>query len=133
MVAPEFGEALHAIRATLRAWEAGNYSVPLKPLVGMNGLHPLVAVRSCLSKLPDEGPGDRASALEFVADGALRAGLATDLASMETLLDVGVWKAATVIAGSVAEALLLDALLKRAAEAQAAGKALELHIGDLIH
>jgi len=44
---------------------------------------------------------------------------------METLLDVGVWKAATVIAGSVAEALLLDALLKRAAEAQAAGKALE--------
>ncbi len=116
----EFGEAVHAIRAALRGWESGNHSIGLRPLVGMNGLHPLVAVRKWLARLPDEGPGTPDGGLDFIGDEALRTVLATDLASMERLLDVGTWKAATVIAGSVAEALLLDALLKREAEAREA-------------
>lgn len=118
----EFGEAVHAIRAALRGWGSGNHSIALRPLVGMNGMHPLVAIRKCLARLSDEGPGTPDGGLEFVGDEALRTVLATDLASMERLLDVGTWKAATVIAGSVAEALLLDALLKREAEAREAAE-----------
>jgi len=101
----EFGEAVHAIRSVLRVWEAGNHSVAVRPLVAANGLHPLVAIRRRLSELRDEAPGEAAKDLEFVRDLPLRTVLATDLSSMESLLDAGTWKAATVMAGSVTEAL----------------------------
>lgn len=119
--AAELGEATEAIRAVLAMWHAGNRSVSLVPLVGKNGWNPVTFVRRHLDGLPDEGPGTRSADLGFVADQTLRDSLAADILSVDSLVDSGAWKAATVLAGSVAEALLLDALLQTESEALNAG------------
>jgi hypothetical protein len=57
--------------------------------------------------MPDESPAPGTSDLEFVTDLDLRASLRNDIGAVSRALSNGEWKAATVLAGSTAEALLL--------------------------
>ncbi|MFL6353854.1 MAG: hypothetical protein ACJ74Z_18670 [Bryobacteraceae bacterium] len=67
-------------------------------------------VRATLGKCPDEAPSTSTAGLMFIDNQQLRDGLLVDLGSAERALNSGEWKAATVLGGSVIEALLLWAL-----------------------
>lgn len=70
-------------------------------------------VRNLLATCPDQAIPAAVHTLAFVTDRQLRESLRTDIAGVESSLKEGDWKAATVIvAGSIFEALLLDALLQ---------------------
>jgi hypothetical protein len=56
---------------------------------------------------PDEAPSASTTGLEFITEHELRTDLRTDLGVVDRALSDGEWKAATVLAGSVIEALLL--------------------------
>jgi len=71
---------------------------------------PLAVIRDLLEEcydtiVPEEIPG-----LEFVDDDKYREELRLDLAEIEGSINQGQWKAATVLGGSLIEALLLDKL-----------------------
>lgn len=77
-------------------------------------------VQSLLATCPDQVIPAALHTLGFVADQQLRESLRIDIASVESSVRDGDWKAATVIAGSVVEALLLDALMQEPAHDVAA-------------
>jgi len=70
----------------------------------------LTIVRNILAKCPDEAPSRSIKELTFITDERFRQTLSVDLGSAERALNGGEWKAATVLAGSVVEALLLWAI-----------------------
>lgn len=70
----------------------------------------LKALRDILTKCPDQPPSESSKELTFIEDKAFRATLGMDLGSAERALASGEWKTATVLAASVAEALLLWAI-----------------------
>ena len=63
-----------------------------------------------LELCPDEFPSVDTSNLSFIADPTLRDILRLDVTATNSALINGEWKAATVLAGSVVEALVLWAL-----------------------
>jgi hypothetical protein len=64
-------------------------------------------LRRLLSKCPDEGIKAGTANLPFIGDDDLRSSVRLDISSSQTALNNGEWKAATVLAGSALEALLL--------------------------
>lgn len=74
---------------------------------------PLALIRDALAKCPDESPAPSTSEFNFISDLELRTNLRNDIGSINRALSNGEWKAATVLAGSVIEALLLWALGQR--------------------
>jgi hypothetical protein len=74
---------------------------------------PLRIIRDALAKCPDESPAPGTSELNFITDADLRAELRIDIGQINRALANGEWKAATVLAGSAVEALLLWALQQR--------------------
>lgn len=70
-------------------------------------------LRNLIAMCRDQAIPPAVTALAFVADQQLRETLRTDIAGVDASIRDAEWKAATVIAGSVIEALLLDALLQR--------------------
>jgi hypothetical protein len=118
----ELGESVEAVRMVVDCWRAGNRTQLLKPLVGRNGWSPLTFIRKHIDSLPDEGPRPGTAALTIVRDPALREVLLTDLSSARDAFDRAAWKAATVLSGSVAEALLLYVVAARPEEAQRAAE-----------
>jgi hypothetical protein len=99
------------LRSLVRRLESGTVSMgggwPW-PLVGMENA--VVKIRSLLKECPDEAIASRTDTLTFVDDGDFRESLRQDISSTEDDLNNGSWKSATVIAGSVVEALLLWAI-----------------------
>jgi hypothetical protein len=75
--------------------------------------NPLAKILEALAKCPDESPAPGTSELNFITDEKLRANLRADIGSVHRALVNGEWKAATVLAGSAAEALLLWILRQR--------------------
>ena len=72
---------------------------------------PFIFLRDCLAECPDEFPSASTSDLAFLANQSkVRDRLRMDMSSVEQALGNGEWKAATVLAGSVIEALLLWAI-----------------------
>jgi hypothetical protein len=63
-----------------------------------------------LRECPDEAIAGSTDALEFIDDAILRRNLRRDLSSADDALNNGEWKAATVLAGSLVESLLLWAI-----------------------
>jgi hypothetical protein len=74
---------------------------------------PVAKIRDALAKCPDESPAPGTSELTFIADSDLRMNLRNDIGAVHRALTNGEWKAATVLAGSAVEALLLWALKQR--------------------
>lgn len=75
--------------------------------------NPLEIIRAALAKCPDESPALATSELKFITDAALRTNLRIDIGAVNRALSDGEWKAATVLAGSAIEALLLWSLSQR--------------------
>lgn len=108
-----FLRALEQIRDVLDTWRAnrtaGNH---LDQITFGEYQSPLSVIRETLSKCPDESPEPSSAELGFISDTDLRLSLRNDLGSIDRALSSGEWKASTILAGSVVEALLLDALLR---------------------
>ena len=68
-------------------------------------------------------PTSKQPDFSFITDPDLRSIIERDYAEIPTCLEAGAWKAATVMSGSVMEALLLDALLTAEAKAKQSHKA----------
>ena len=77
--------------------------------VALAGKH-ISSVYQILSKCPDRAVPAAVTALSFVSDAAFRESLRHDISEIEAALTQGEWKSATVVGGSVIEALLLWAL-----------------------
>jgi hypothetical protein len=77
--------------------------------VGLSGDQP-VAIRQVLAKCPDQFPPTASADLAFIADVDLRAALRQDIADATRAFADAEWKGATVLAGSIIEALLLWAI-----------------------
>ncbi len=84
--------------------------------------NPVILIRRAFARCPDAAPGPHIPRLAFISDDALRRSLETDLDAVDRALAGSEWKAATVIGGSLVEALLLWAVQEKKppAEVQAA-------------
>jgi len=67
-------------------------------------------IRDILKRCPDAAPTPTTTELVFIPDADLREGLRLNISTANQALANGEWKAATVLAGSVVEALLLWAI-----------------------
>jgi len=105
----EFVASIAVIQDALRMWQVQRNTV-LTEVPGLSPHHPVALVRSALALCPDEVPSNETAELSFVADRELRESLRIDISAVNNALSNGEWKAATVLAGSVIEALLLWAL-----------------------
>jgi hypothetical protein len=124
-----FVAGVSALRAAVQAWQAG-VDFPIAQISGFNSPHVLVLIREALAACPDEFPQKGTAELLFILDAELRSSLRQDLSDTNRALADGEWKAATVLAGSVVEALLLWALQQRSA-GEVREKAIALHPGTL--
>ena len=104
----ELVSTLSAIKIAIENWKLRTY--PLKVVPGLGALNPISIIRHILSKCPDEFPSKDTAELSFIEDSDLRKNLELDVSATNLALSNGEWKAATVLAGSVIEALLLWAL-----------------------
>jgi hypothetical protein len=116
--------ALAAIRNTLRIWYAMGNVFALRNVEGFGELNPVALVRRALAQCPDEAPSPGTSELAFITDAGLRDSLRIDISEAYRAYTDGSWKAATVLAGSALEALLLWALQRNAGGATASAAAL---------
>jgi hypothetical protein len=108
--AGELFAATGAIRRQFDLWLTGEKQLQD---CGFGHYNPATLIRRALAGCPDQAVPSTTADLKFVADGALRDSLRHDLAAAEAAFTNGEWKAATVLAGSVIEALLLDAIEQR--------------------
>jgi len=74
-------------------------------------------MRKILATCLDEVPPHHSSELPFIKDPPIRDGILMDLEASRSALANAAWKAATVLAGSIVEALLLWALKQQADDA----------------
>lgn len=100
-------------RATIRTFinESQAQGSHVNPLTGSH----VRALRQVLEQCPDHAVPATVATLSFIRDQELRDGLRTDIASVETSIREADWKPATVVAGSVIEALLLWGLQQQSA------------------
>jgi len=114
--------AVESLRGALRAIEDGDDRM-LGAASVAEILEDVTQIRELLTRCPDEVVAAATAGLEFINDEALRASIRGDIAAANTALLNGEWKAATVLAGSACEALLLWRVLKSsAAETSAAAQ-----------
>ena len=96
------------IREILNKWNANTSAGhSLQPYNYSYAASPVEIIRRILATCPDEAPAPGTSVLGFISDIDLRANLRNDIGAVNRALSSGEWKAATVLAGSAAEALLL--------------------------
>jgi len=100
--------AVNAMKTALERWKHQSYH--LSVISGLENLNPLSILRKILSMCPDEFPSKETVKLNFIKDNDLRENLEIDISATNQALSNGEWKAATVLAGSVIEALFLWAL-----------------------
>lgn len=117
--------AIRTVMGNPKSGGPGTIYVELAPIPEFGKLNPLAIIRDLLSKCPDEFPRESTSLLEFITDDDLRLTLRNDLGAANRALANNEWKAATVLGGSVIEALLLQALQSRSQDevGQAAARA----------
>jgi hypothetical protein len=110
-----YASSLAAIRTCITSWQFRGDVQPLErlPGIGSGNLNPVTLLRRVLTLCPDEYPSASTAELMFISDPEFMGILRTDLSSTNQALINGEWKAATVLAGSIVEALLLWALQKR--------------------
>lgn len=112
---PRFGAFVAnraALRQVLSGWTQGTDLRGIAPVKGFDK-NPIVVVREALAACPEQAVPATTPELAFISDPDLRAGLRADLSEMRRALLADEHKAATVLGGSVLEALLLWALQER--------------------
>jgi hypothetical protein len=112
-----FTLALEALEAQLTEARTSPHGFvwPAFPLPGQPNLYEdcLVMVKNTLAKCPDEALSKSTKGLTFISDKATREAILVDLGSAESALHNGEWKAATVLSGSVIEAILYGELKQK--------------------
>lgn len=99
---------VEAIRNSVALWHhRGASGVGISNIRGKNALQIL---RGTLEKCPDQNPSPMTTELAFIEDVELRNSIRLDISAATNALHNGEWKAATVLAGSASEALLLWAI-----------------------
>jgi hypothetical protein len=101
--------SIAAVRITLKKWVA-NDRRSLSPIPGLSSLNPIILIHHALARSPDQFPSPSTAELSFLQPDDLRENLRIDISAANSALANNEWKAATVLAGSVVEALLLWAL-----------------------
>ena len=104
--------SIAAVRHMIEVWKTRE-DAQFNFIGGLRELSPIALIRHGLLKCPDEFPSGRTSDLKFILDDLLRERLRLDISSVESAFTHGEWKSATVLAGSVVEALLLWALQQK--------------------
>jgi len=107
----ELQTALAALKAAIEDWRTRDF--PLSTFRGLGFINPISPIRNVLVKCPDEYPSKDTAKLRFIEDESFQLNLENDMSNTVRALSNSEWKAATVLAGSVIEALLLWALEKR--------------------
>jgi hypothetical protein len=108
-----FATSLTTMKHALKMWPThGSHFVASTPGFRLN---PITLLREALAKCADDAPRPDTADLNFIADNDFRESLRQDVSTAHTALMNGEWKPATVIAGSVVEALLLWSLQQRSA------------------
>jgi hypothetical protein len=97
--------AVSSIKTALEIWR--NLSHRLGIIPGLGDLNPVSVLRNIMLMCPDEFPSKDIAKMRFIDDIELRANLELDISATNQALSNGEWKAATVLAGSIIEALLL--------------------------
>lgn len=108
-----FSSAIAAIRTVLehpKHLGHGYVGVEVSPLSEFGGLNPVAYLRDLLCKCPDEFPESGTSDLSFIEDKDFRESLRNDISAINRALVNSEWKGATVLAGSVLEAVLYWAI-----------------------
>lgn len=106
--------AKEKIKEILATWTSNRTAGhQLQPFHFATSGNPLAHIRDALAKCPDESPAQGTSELNFIPDQELRKNLLIDIGAINRALSNNEWKAATVLAGSAIEALLLWDLQNR--------------------
>ncbi|MFQ5692629.1 MAG: hypothetical protein ACE5IM_06255, partial [Nitrospinota bacterium] len=105
--------SIGAIRNSLAMWKARGAIGILGHMSGLRKLNPVTLIRQALVECPDEYPPEETAESSFITNDELRKNLRNDLAVTQKALSNGEWKPATVLAGSIVEALLLWKLEQR--------------------
>jgi hypothetical protein len=98
--------SIAAVRSILKRWET-HHGPDLIPIPGLSGFNPVVVIHHALARCPDQFPSLGTVELSFLQPDDLRENLRLDISTSNRALANNDWKAATVLAGSVVEALLL--------------------------
>jgi hypothetical protein len=116
-------EATASVRHALAMWQGGHGN----HAVGASKIHPgmtaIGTIYHAMKQCPDDFPPAETAQLAFIADEHTRLALRRDLAGVGRALSNSEWKAATVLAGSLLEALLLWTLRSQPATAIEAARA----------
>jgi hypothetical protein len=108
--------ACGAMRGALMSWSGGghpNYNAKLSPSAVFGWKSPVVALLRILRSCEDEGATSATAGLFAIADPTAREDIRVDMSNAHRALGNGEFKAATVLAGAVVEALLLWAIKQR--------------------
>lgn len=109
----EYVSSVAALNSHIRVWETRGNTQPLMLIPGLRRQSPIALIRQALDSCHDEFPSPGTAELGFVTDAPLRESLRLDISATNQALANAEWKAATVLAGSIIEALLLWALQQR--------------------
>jgi hypothetical protein len=110
----EFVCSVAAIKSRVELWQSQQNPNIENNLVAMFGnRNPVTVIRQVLARCSDEAPAQSTTDLPFISEMELRTNIRTDMGAIDGALSHGEWKAATILAGSVIEALLLWALQQR--------------------
>lgn len=96
--------ALESLKNSVAFWSLRGGDDPPKYIKDKS---PVAVVRGMLAKCPDQRASATTSYLNFITDVGLRESIRLDLSAANSALHNGEWKASTVLAGSVVEAILL--------------------------
>jgi len=101
----EFQASVAALQTLIQQWIPRDFIVD--HVRGLRRLNPVVLIRQTLAECQDDFPAVGTNGLEFIPDDKLKDGLRRDISAANSALSNNEWKAATGLAGSVTEALLL--------------------------
>lgn len=106
----DYSDLLHSLAGLALATDRWNQRGGSDPPSYIKDKSPVALVREMLAKCPDEIPSPTISQLTFIGDDELRDSIRADLSTANSALHNSEWKASTVLAGAVVEALLLWAI-----------------------
>lgn len=107
----DFVLATTSIANVTKTWRPGG-NIPYGKVPPVQGVDVLHIIHMALEKCSDTVAASSTTALPFIAEKEIRDSIRVDLSSATSAVHNAEWKAATVLAGSVCEALLLWAIPK---------------------
>ena len=108
-----FVEAVNELKGAIVFWSSDHATKMKYQIYKMRDgskLNPITFIRIALSKCPDQGIDVTTNDLVFIDDTEFREALRQDISFVNQALINAEWKAVTILAGSVIEALLLYAI-----------------------